>query len=251
MSTAAVTSEPDQPVNPQPQPLVAICEHIKDNGRRCGTPAIRGRHFCYYHSRAHTPSRLGSRYYRGIIPETIESLQLAIMQITEALGSGRINDKTAGRMLYSIQLSTNLLKMSKADKQAEKQALAAPSSASVAEGGVVDSELPSPAANEPVTEISEAMRQALTPRVVEPIDEPQPIPAPITRREFEEAVGNILKPEQIEKISPALGDGVANPGYPRALRKINAHYEALQRLRDAGIHRDDPRVQIYLETRTL
>ena len=113
MSTAAVAT-----TEPVPQPTtVAICEHIKDNGRRCGTPAIRGRHFCYYHSRAHSPARLGSRGYRAHLPETIESLQLTIMQITEALGSGRITDKAAGKLLFGVQLSTNLLKMKIAQKE--------------------------------------------------------------------------------------------------------------------------------------
>ena len=87
MSTAAVATV-EVPQNPQP--IVAICEHIKDNGRRCGTPAIRGRHFCYYHSRAHTPSPgIGARNYRPTLPETIESLQLIIRQVTEALGAQR------------------------------------------------------------------------------------------------------------------------------------------------------------------
>ena len=25
-----------------------ICEHIKPDGRRCGSPALRGAHFCFY-----------------------------------------------------------------------------------------------------------------------------------------------------------------------------------------------------------
>jgi hypothetical protein len=28
---------------------IPICEHVKKNGRRCGSPALRGRHFCYIH----------------------------------------------------------------------------------------------------------------------------------------------------------------------------------------------------------
>jgi hypothetical protein len=30
---------------------VPECEHIKFNGDRCGSPAMRGKHFCYHHSR--------------------------------------------------------------------------------------------------------------------------------------------------------------------------------------------------------
>jgi len=32
---------------------VAICEHIKLGGGRCGSPALRGEHFCYFHAGAH------------------------------------------------------------------------------------------------------------------------------------------------------------------------------------------------------
>ncbi|HYL13004.1 MAG TPA: hypothetical protein VEV41_08205 [Terriglobales bacterium] len=28
-----------------------ICEHIKNDGIRCGSPALRGRSFCYFHKR--------------------------------------------------------------------------------------------------------------------------------------------------------------------------------------------------------
>ncbi|HKD83974.1 MAG TPA: hypothetical protein VKB58_04435 [Terriglobales bacterium] len=29
---------------------VPICEHIKPSGKRCGSPALRDKSFCYYHS---------------------------------------------------------------------------------------------------------------------------------------------------------------------------------------------------------
>jgi hypothetical protein len=30
---------------------VPLCEHIKVGGQRCGSPALRDRNFCYYHSK--------------------------------------------------------------------------------------------------------------------------------------------------------------------------------------------------------
>jgi len=30
---------------------IARCEHIKTNGTQCGSPALRGKHFCYFHKR--------------------------------------------------------------------------------------------------------------------------------------------------------------------------------------------------------
>jgi len=32
-------------------PSVQICTHIKINGVRCGSPALRGKEFCYFHQR--------------------------------------------------------------------------------------------------------------------------------------------------------------------------------------------------------
>lgn len=32
---------------------LAICEHVKLRGGRCGSPALRGQHYCYFHVGAH------------------------------------------------------------------------------------------------------------------------------------------------------------------------------------------------------
>ena len=32
---------------------LAICRHIKLGGGRCGSPALRGQHYCYFHAGAH------------------------------------------------------------------------------------------------------------------------------------------------------------------------------------------------------
>jgi len=280
MSTAAVT-EPE-PSTPQ----VPICEHIKDDGFRCGTPAIRGRHFCYYHSRCHAPSHLGTRQYRAPIPETIASLQLTIMQVTQALGSGTITEKTAGRLLYAVQLSTNLLKMKQpetAKRSAEERLRSAdtpvrrescvaatrsatssavppgmpevPTNHTVTPDSSIDNNQ-SPintlddqmtrSSDVPITDLSPAMQAALAPHPIEPIDDPEPQPEPITRKEFDNLVEQLMTREQIERIRPILGDGDANPAYNRATHRLSAHYDALQKLRQAGISEQDPRLQRFL-----
>ena len=45
-----------------------LCRHIHTSGRRCGSPALRGEQFCYYH---HTTCRPGPRY-RGAHPSAYE-----------------------------------------------------------------------------------------------------------------------------------------------------------------------------------
>jgi hypothetical protein len=32
------------------------CQHIRMNGRRCGSPALRGENYCYFHDTINNPS---------------------------------------------------------------------------------------------------------------------------------------------------------------------------------------------------
>lgn len=123
------TAEPNGEVNhevltqqePRSKPIVRICEHIKDDGIRCGTPAVTGRHFCYYHCRIHHPgARIATRRYRAPIPESVASLQVALAHALQGLGSGDISPKQANSMMYGIHLGTNLLHLSKPLSEADK-----------------------------------------------------------------------------------------------------------------------------------
>jgi len=265
MSAASVPEASVDP-NREPNPAFPICEHIKDNGIRCGSPAIHGRHFCYFHSRAHSPGpRLGTRSYRASLPETIETLQLAIMQITEALGSGSITDKTAGKLLYAVQLSTNLLKMKIAQKPNPAPCKPSVGSSEVLdqpEGDVVDEQKSgnvdaqdSEVVEEPlVSEIPAAMEEALNRPPQQPsYDDLFPPPAPkvraISREKFEVLAADLMTDKQRLQIRPTLGDGEANPNYNRALRRISAHHAAYAKLEEAGVPHDDPRIQEYLRIR--
>ena len=42
---------------------VPICEHVKPGGGRCGSPALRGRNFCYYHTRLYESLPVGRNMY--------------------------------------------------------------------------------------------------------------------------------------------------------------------------------------------
>ena len=60
---------------------MTICEHIKDNGSTCGSPALTGYSFCFFHQRLRQPrhrpgdfDRLEARK-KEIDKETPEELQ--------------------------------------------------------------------------------------------------------------------------------------------------------------------------------
>ncbi len=99
------------------------CEHVKTNGRFCGSPAMRGRNYCFFHLN-HIGQQLRLQRYEsfGLRAPAIElplledaaSIQTALMQVTDALLKGKLDHKTAGLVLYSLQTaSSNLRNMQK------------------------------------------------------------------------------------------------------------------------------------------
>jgi hypothetical protein len=89
--------------------MYRTCRHIKPNGLRCESPALRGTYFCYFHSKLHS---LGAepfdklRSVRLPTPEGPAAVLLSIAQIDDALINGRIDPKLAGQLLYSMQIAS-------------------------------------------------------------------------------------------------------------------------------------------------
>ena len=92
-----------------------LCRHIHTSGRRCGSPALRGGQFCYYH---HTTRRPGARY-RGVHPSAYEfempdiddraGIQFALAQILSLIAINQLDPKRAGRLLYGLLIATSNL----------------------------------------------------------------------------------------------------------------------------------------------
>lgn len=103
--------------------MIRHCEHVKTNGHFCGSPAMRGRNYCFFHIIDIGRRLRLQRYFdHGLQAPAIElplledaaSIQLALMQVTEALLKGTLDRKTAGLVLYSLQTaSSNLRNMQK------------------------------------------------------------------------------------------------------------------------------------------
>lgn len=77
------------------------CQHIYADGTRCRGPKLRDGEKCYAHDRmdAVRPERL-----RLPALEDANSVVLAVMEIQRALLDGLISEKTAGLLLYSVQI---------------------------------------------------------------------------------------------------------------------------------------------------
>src|SRR6185369_7062449 len=92
------------------------CHHIMESGRRCGTPPVKGQHFCYYHDRLHRNYVLpGHRFYEMPNLDNAHGIQIALTKLAAAIAKGLIGAREAGKMAYSIQLAqTNLKLLAKA-----------------------------------------------------------------------------------------------------------------------------------------
>jgi len=100
------------------------CEHIKTNGEFCGSPALRGRNYCYFHL-TYIGRRLRAERVRekaaaygvdpGVVPlelpplEDANSVQMALMQVIDAILHNRIDNKRAGLVLYALQTASSNL----------------------------------------------------------------------------------------------------------------------------------------------
>jgi len=90
------------------------CQHIKTNGTRCGSPALRSRNFCYFHHVAHDLRRIRRQrpQARFELPlfEDANAIQMAIQQVAEAVLEERIDNKRAGLLLFALQTAACNLK---------------------------------------------------------------------------------------------------------------------------------------------
>lgn len=97
------------------------CHHIKTSGVRCGSPALRNRRYCYYHQRSR-PLLLnfgdeGRAPQLFSLPpfEDAHSIQFTLRNVAHRLLDRTIGPKTAGLLLYALQIASSNLKNMKAE----------------------------------------------------------------------------------------------------------------------------------------
>jgi len=96
----------------QPETLqYRTCDHLKENGIYCGSPALYGRNYCHYHmnSRGRRLARAQTlrtgQPYRLQLPlfENMHAIQASLHEVMQSLADGLLDSKTAGLMLYGLQ----------------------------------------------------------------------------------------------------------------------------------------------------
>ncbi len=86
---------------------VRVCTHIKVNGIRCGSPALRGEVFCYFHQRMFrgvcTPPK--SRLHPIAMLEDEQSIQASLMEIINALVRNQIDVERARLIMRALHIA--------------------------------------------------------------------------------------------------------------------------------------------------
>ena len=89
--------------------LYPECRHVMTSGKKCEAPALKGEHFCYYHTRLHIDAKKQVTPMDSIEIPVIEdkcSLQLVLAQVLKQLANGNIDRHRAGLLLYGLQIAS-------------------------------------------------------------------------------------------------------------------------------------------------
>ena len=79
--------------------LAPRCEHTKPNGMRCGSPALGGQKFCFFHNLARNNA------VEFPVVEDRRGLQVAILRVCERLANGSISAANAKILLEGLSLA--------------------------------------------------------------------------------------------------------------------------------------------------
>ena len=89
------------------RPNVRNCTHIKVTGQRCGSPALRGEFFCYFHTRVikGVQQRVDMQLHSMALLEDSESIQLSIMHVVDGLLKGTLDATRARLIIQALRIA--------------------------------------------------------------------------------------------------------------------------------------------------
>jgi hypothetical protein len=108
-------------------PNVRTCTHIKVTGQRCGSPALRGEFFCYFHTRIikGVQQRVDMQLHSMALLEDCESIQLSIMHVVDGLIKGTLDPTRARLIIQALRIAARNAKNVRFDtkRESEKQSM--------------------------------------------------------------------------------------------------------------------------------
>ena len=98
-------------------PNTVVCTHIKVSGVQCGSPALRGEQFCYFHQRMFrgVPTPPDSRLHPVALLESDEAIQASIMEVVNALARNTIDLRRADLILKALWIAVKNSRRSRFD----------------------------------------------------------------------------------------------------------------------------------------
>ena len=89
--------------------MVKECGYIKADGVKCGSPAMRGNSYCFYHQPARASARQAARarYFLELpLLEHPGAIQAAVREIAQVLAESNVHFRAAARLLYALHFAT-------------------------------------------------------------------------------------------------------------------------------------------------
>jgi len=103
------------------------CTHIKVTGVRCGSPALRGEPFCYFHQRmlrgVNAPD---SRLHHVALLENEEAIQVSLVEVVNGLIRGTIELKRGELILRALNTAVRNIRRVKFDLYADEMVTEVP-----------------------------------------------------------------------------------------------------------------------------
>ncbi|GEM_PF-2652344 len=101
------------------------CQFTRDDGSGCGSPALKGQPFCYFHSR--TPEGRKRKRTEAAKPTACQvpplsdddAIRAAAMNVCRGLADKTLDSKRAGMLLYGLQIASSALRGSRLQRQTE------------------------------------------------------------------------------------------------------------------------------------
>ncbi len=104
-------------------PNVRTCTHIKVTGQRCGSPALRGEFFCYFHTRVikGVQQRVDMQLHSMALLEDSESIQLSLMHVVDGLLKGTLDPTRARLIIQALRIAARNAKNVRFEARYEDQ----------------------------------------------------------------------------------------------------------------------------------
>lgn len=198
---------------------VPICEHLHDKGTRCGSPAVRGLAFCYFHSRMKQRPTEKNGKLRYPVPalESAESIQLAATHIAQALADDLIDSRKANSLLRALSIAMASIKLCSKSSDADSATLRIPTFKNWHLLESVGTSIPA---------CADVQRENVPPApIIRPSNEVRakdPITAPITHT----TPGNSLSAAELARLRRTVRHGPKHPLFADAARRLDAHIAA-------------------------